>query len=178
MGQPFDTLKVLMQTDKDKYPTVVKSLKYIYKNKGLRSLFQGATSPMLSSSFTTAISFLSYSKSLALCKSLFGKKESNQYINFLAGGMSGFVTSIVFCPFEVIKTKLQTQTNHSLYKGNFDCLQQILKKEGPKGIFKGLRVKLMMDSPGVGVYFATYEFMKKKFDFSPIISGGIAGVRF
>ena len=41
-------------------------------------------------------------------------------------------------PFEIIKVRLQTQSStNPEYKGIIDCLQKIIKKEGPRALYKG-----------------------------------------
>jgi len=41
-------------------------------------------------------------------------------------------------PFEIIKVRLQTQSNsNKLYNGIVDCFLKIVKNEGPMALYKG-----------------------------------------
>jgi hypothetical protein len=69
----------------------------------------------------------------------------------------------VMQPFEIIKIRLQTQTQEArLYNGIVDCFKQIVTKEGPLALEKGSLVPLF----GVGltgsVRFGVYENIKKE----------------
>jgi solute carrier family 25 carnitine/acylcarnitine transporter 20/29 len=68
----------------------------------------------------------------------------------------------VMQPFEIIKVRLQTQTQEArLYNGIVDCFKQIVTKEGPLALFKGSATPLI----GVGflgaIRFGIYESFKK-----------------
>ena len=65
-----------------------------------------------------------------------------EYVSGCVGGMAGVV---VGQPLDTIKVRLQTQTG--MYKGITNCYLTILKKEGAKGLFKG------MTSPLLGLSF-------------------------
>lgn len=71
--------------------------------------------------------------------------------SFLAGWAGGAGNLLVGYPFDTVKTVLQNDTKGQ-YKGAVDCVQQIIKKEGPMGIYKGIQAPLA----GTGVIFALY----------------------
>jgi solute carrier family 25 phosphate transporter 23/24/25/41 len=43
-----------------------------------------------------------------------------------------------------------------------DVLQQTLKKEGPRGLYKGLLPSILKVGPAVGVSWIVYEDMKRR----------------
>ena len=43
-------------------------------------------------------------------------------------------------------------------------LPHIIKNEGYRGLYKGFWATLLRDMPGLGFYFFTYEYLKKKFN--------------
>jgi len=55
---------------------------------------------------------------------------------FLAGGMCAFLTHAACTPIDVVKTRLQTQSQK--YSGALDAIRSIVKDEGPQTLLKGL----------------------------------------
>ncbi|KAF2356049.1 Mitochondrial substrate/solute carrier [Trinorchestia longiramus] len=80
----------------------------------------------------------------------------------LAGGCAGVA---VGHPFDTVKVKLQTQDfRNPRYHGTWDCFSQTVKKEGMRGLYRG------MTSPMVGVgavnavIFGVHGAVSKRFD--------------
>jgi len=69
-------------------------------------------------------------------------------LDFGAGCVGGAAGVMAGYPLDTVKVKIQTQdisNGRMMYKGTFDCLSQIINKEGAKGLYKG------MSSPLFGV---------------------------
>ena len=79
----------------------------------------------------------------------------------IAGGIAGAVQSIVCCPMELAKTRVQVQNSAGKtgqrYHGSFDCLQKIYKQDGIKGCYRGMALTLIRETPSFAIYFATFE---------------------
>ena len=77
----------------------------------------------------------------------------------IAGGIAGAVQSIICCPMELAKTRVQVQTSgvKVRYHGSFDCLQKIYKQHGIKGCYRGMIVTLIRETPSFAIYFGTFE---------------------
>ena len=69
-------------------------------------------------------------------------KVSN-WERFIAGCAGGATQLAVSCPVDLVKIKLQVQTDSakSLYKGPFDVLKKTFKAEGLTGCYRGLTVQ-------------------------------------
>lgn len=68
-------------------------------------------------------------------------------------------------PGERIKCLLQIQSasnTEKKYNGTLDCAKKLYKEGGIRSIYKGTAATLMRDVPASGVYFATYDWFKKK----------------
>lgn len=66
------------------------------------------------------------------------KKESKvtPTIKFCGGALSGVIEALILTPLDVTKTRLQLD-KAGQYKGFVDCGRQLVKAEGPKGLYKG-----------------------------------------
>ncbi|KAI8324459.1 mitochondrial carrier [Martensiomyces pterosporus] len=91
--------------------------------------------------------------------------------NSIAGAGAGCVSSIVTCPLDVVKTRLQYQgvlqekyikQGYTPYRGTFNTLGRIFTEEGVRGLYRGLAPMLMGYLPTWGIYFAAYEALKSK----------------
>ncbi|KAJ7321187.1 hypothetical protein OS493_035361 [Desmophyllum pertusum] len=109
----------------------------------------------------------------------------------VAGAASGAAQVWVVCPLELIKIKLQMQTevkrtSSSRYRGTIDCIRKIYKTSGSRGLFHGITPLLLRDTPGFVMYFASYEILldllsqrKSRADVGPlatVFAGGLAGM--
>lgn len=84
--------------------------------------------------------------------------------NYLAGAASGVANSVVSCPVEHIRTRLQVQTaTEKLYAGPVDAIRKIYGSYGlSKGIYRGQMVTMVREGFGYGVYFMVYEYLVAK----------------
>ncbi|WOG88964.1 hypothetical protein DCAR_0208199 [Daucus carota subsp. sativus] len=83
-----------------------------------------------------------------------------------AGASAGAIAATVVCPLDVIKTRLQVHglpnASHSNRKGSVitTILQNIIRSEGLKGLYRGLSPTLAALLPNWTVYFAVYGSLK------------------
>eukprot|EP00252_Welwitschia_mirabilis_P006046 TRINITY_DN16742_c0_g1_i1.p1 TRINITY_DN16742_c0_g1~~TRINITY_DN16742_c0_g1_i1.p1 ORF type:complete len:374 (-),score=72.62 TRINITY_DN16742_c0_g1_i1:121-1242(-) len=100
-----------------------------------------------------------------------GDSHSNNWqeviFNAAAGASAGAIAATFVCPLDVIKTRLQV---HGLPKERRDGprgsliisgLQRIIKKEGFRGMYRGLSPTVLALLPNWAVYFTVYEQLKQ-----------------
>ncbi|KAF1860969.1 hypothetical protein Lal_00000384 [Lupinus albus] len=83
-----------------------------------------------------------------------------------AGAAAGVIAATFVCPLDVIKTRLQVQGTPQLpnatVKGSFivGSLEQIVQREGLRGMYRGLAPTVLALLPNWAVYFTIYEQIK------------------
>jgi len=160
-GHPLDTVRVRVQVLNEK-PLVC--IKNIVRKEGLRALYKGVNSPLITSPIITAIMFGTFET----CKRLQGFHTADEMTFqqvFLAGAMTGVVFGFGITPIDLIKCRLQMEgtgkrTNST---GAFQMARNILRAEGYKGLFRGLGATLLRDIPACAVQLGSYEAYKKIF---------------
>ena len=72
-----------------------------------------------------------------------GDTRVSNWERFIAGCAGGATQLVVSCPVDLVKIKLQVQTDSakSLYKGPFDVINKTFKAEGLTGCYRGLTVQ-------------------------------------
>eukprot|EP00933_Yihiella_yeosuensis_P062676 TRINITY_DN6565_c0_g6_i1.p1 TRINITY_DN6565_c0_g6~~TRINITY_DN6565_c0_g6_i1.p1 ORF type:complete len:330 (+),score=37.16 TRINITY_DN6565_c0_g6_i1:52-990(+) len=165
---PFDTIKVLEQTGGARFNGPIDCARKTVAESGALSLYQGLTAPLLGSMAECASLFVSYGY---IKKGLGVDEESATLSNpvpfyklVLAGGGSGFASTCVLTPVELIKCRLQAQIGTSiaagsseLYKGPLDCILRTVKAEGVTGLWRGNMSTLAREVPGNMAWFGVYE---------------------
>ncbi|XP_054759507.2 mitochondrial basic amino acids transporter-like [Lytechinus pictus] len=88
--------------------------------------------------------------------------QSSLYSHFISGSLAGFVQSFICGPMELAKIKVQIDTQgkerKGKYHGSIDALRKIYRMEGFRGCYRGLMLTIARDTPGLGIYFMSYEF--------------------
>ncbi|XP_028120759.1 nicotinamide adenine dinucleotide transporter 1, chloroplastic-like [Camellia sinensis] len=95
-------------------------------------------------------------------------RRSSKKINCdaAAGAASGAIAATFVCPLDVIKTRLQVhglpEAHHSGPNGIIIItnLQNIIRTEGLKGLYRGLSPTLVALLPNWAVYFTVYGYLK------------------
>ncbi|KAG0564902.1 hypothetical protein KC19_8G149300 [Ceratodon purpureus] len=78
------------------------------------------------------------------------------------GGVAGSTAAFFTTPFDVVKTRLQTQIPGSVqqYNGVIHAFQSIATTEGVAGLYRGLVPRLVIYVTQGALFFASYEFIK------------------
>ncbi|XP_048403740.1 protein kinase, cAMP-dependent, regulatory, type II, alpha A isoform X2 [Stegostoma tigrinum] len=167
-GHPLDTIKVRLQTQPKPLPGQAPIFKgtidCFYKTligEGVRGLYKGMAAPIVGVAPMFAVCFFGF----GLGKKLQQKHPEDVLTYpqlFAAGMLSGVFTTAIMAPGERIKCLLQIQatTGEKKYAGPLDCVKQIYKTSGIRGVYKGTALTLMRDIPASGMYFMTYEWLK------------------
>ena len=114
-------------------------------------LYKGMLSPMAGVGLINAILF-------GVQGNLSRMLEPGLSSQCIAGGIAGAVQSIVCCPMELAKTRVQVQSStKKQYQGSFDCLLKIYQQHGVKGCYKGMTLTLLRETPAFAIYFGTFE---------------------
>lgn len=87
------------------------------------------------------------------------KMSENQLVS-LAGAASGFLSGVVVCPLDVVKTRLQAQGFGSHYRGFLGTFATIFREEGIRGLYKGVVPVTIGYLPTWAIYFTVYERAK------------------
>lgn len=82
-----------------------------------------------------------------------------------AGAGAGLVSSIVTCPLDVVKTRLQAQhisPKSPEYEGVRKTVTRIWRQAGARGFYRGLGPTVGGYLPTWGIYFTVYDLVKDK----------------
>eukprot|EP01112_Ceratiomyxa_fruticulosa_P011075 TRINITY_DN297_c0_g1_i1.p1 TRINITY_DN297_c0_g1~~TRINITY_DN297_c0_g1_i1.p1 ORF type:complete len:306 (+),score=44.53 TRINITY_DN297_c0_g1_i1:51-968(+) len=193
---PIDTIRARMQVQRGStglYKGTIHALISIIQQEGWTTLYKGYPIVVSATIPAHALYFVGYE----LSKKYLGKLNQNgkvpdAVIHFSSGFIADLFGSIVWTPMDVIKQRLQVQNINSQttkkYSGSFNALKTIIKEEGVTGLYRGIVPALATYGPLVGIYFASYEQIKKSFTntfkykdihelpfYLHLVSGGLAG---
>ncbi|XP_062074318.1 adenine nucleotide transporter BT1, chloroplastic/mitochondrial [Humulus lupulus] len=136
----------------------------IIEKGGLRSLYNGWGAVLCRNVPHSIIKFYTYEslKQLTL-SSLPSGTQPNTLQTLFCGGLAGTTAAFFTTPFDVVKTRLQTQIpgSASQYGSVIHVLYEIGKHEGLNGLYRGLAPRLVMYMSQGALFFASYEFLKK-----------------
>jgi len=195
-GHPFDLIKVRQQTAPAGSPgaSALGAVKATLARDGPRGLYRGVGAPLAGVTPVFAVSFWGYSMGQQIVRGV-GKIDEKQDLSIgqvaTAGFLSAIPMTLLTAPFERIKVVLQIQGQTKLPEGQkpltgpLETAAHIYRNGGMSSLFRGSFATLARDGPGSALYFAMYEYMKRK---SPrdenneiplgsiMLAGGCAGI--
>lgn len=163
---PSERIKQQMQVGSH-YQNCWTALVGILEKGGMPSLYAGWGAVLCRNIPHSVIKFYTYES----LKQLFSPSQSNVHSSLqtlVCGGIAASTAALFTTPFDVVKTRLQTQIPGSCkqYSGVLSALQEIAKHEGLKGLYRGLTPRLAMYMSQGAIFFASYEFFKRAFSFN------------
>jgi solute carrier family 25 carnitine/acylcarnitine transporter 20/29 len=127
IGQPFDIIKVRLQTTSD-YKGAADAATQILKKEGPSAFYKGTLTPLIGIGACVSVQFGAYNYARRAFESqnaTTGKAMGyGQY--YLAGAFAGLSNTILSSPIEHIRIRLQTQPHGAgrLYAGPLDCISK------------------------------------------------------
>ncbi|SPC63358.1 related to YMC2  len=188
VGHPFDTIKVRMQcSPHGTYTGPLDCFLQLARRESLLGLYKGATPPALGWAITDSVllgSLHNYRRMFARLTNS-GEEEDGKGLaiqyHALAGLMAGWTNSFVTTPVELIKAKLQMQTQRvslhlpgqsslttttvtqRTFTGPIDCIRQTTSQHGIFGLWHALPATLLFRS-SFAAMFGSYEYFQRLFN--------------
>ncbi|VEU19835.1 DEKNAAC100225 [Brettanomyces naardenensis] len=164
IGQPFDLVKVRMQTGQHHSPFAI--ISETLKNEGLSAFYKGTLAPLFGVGACVSIQFYGYYEARRqILKYRPTQKDLTLPQFYVAGAFAGIVNTPVTAPVEQIRILLQLQTdnNNKLYKGPKEAVQKIIRDAGLwSGIYRGTVITLLREAQAYGMWFLSYEYMMRE----------------
>lgn len=175
VGSPFYLVKTQMQSYADakvavgfqrKHDGVLSAFKKIYKKRGIRGLYRGATANIPRAALGNGAQLATYEPLKDYMKRN-GLSFSNSTVNsFVCSCIAGITMSVAVNPAEVIITRLYNQPldeagKGKYYNGFFDCLVKIVKTESFMGLYKGFWPAYVRNAPHSTLVLVFYDEAKK-----------------
>lgn len=149
-GQPFDTVKVRMQTRPDEFSGVISSTMKIINHEGISALWKGAVPTAGGMVLENCMAF-GINEGL---KRAFPDDPTTNDNNsppnilkpFLMGAITGCCSATVLLPSEIIKAKTQVEIKAT---SSQEILKRMIQRQGFKSLFVG-RLPIVIN--GIGGY--------------------------
>ena len=162
---PLDLLRTRFaaQGNEKVYTSLFASIRDIARHEGSRGFFQGLSASVGQIIPYMGLFFASYESLRLLVGSLelpFGSGDAT------AGILASTLSKTGVFPLDLARKRLQVQgptrtryihRNIPEYRGVFHTLQTVMKKEGFRGMYRGLTVSLVKAAPASAVTMWTYE---------------------
>lgn len=184
---PIDTIKYRMQCEDVKFSSphsntkssinIKNIIKETYKqnnNAGIRNFYRGLPAGLTGMFPYAAIDLGTFN----LLKNIASQYYFSEYTDIEdrhlpnmvllpLGAISGSIGASIVYPINLLRTRLQAQgtfAHKHTYDGFFDCASKTVKREGFKGLYKGLLPNLVKVCPSVAISYFCYENFKRLLD--------------
>lgn len=159
---PVDRIKCLLQVQRGevvpkKYANAFDCARSLYAEGGLRNIFKGTGATMLRDIPASGFFYMTYEW---LQEELVPDNASGQIktlATIFSGGLAGIANWIVAMPADVLKSRLQAAPFETYPNGARDVFKQLMKKEGPHALYKGIVPVLIRAFPANAVCFLGFE---------------------
>ena len=168
-GSPFDVIKLRLQVASGAAPSAVSVARSLWAAEGVRGFFRGAWTVSLGQGPVNFVVFATYAQALRALDDTAGVSGSGSSGAAvppplsrvaMAGVCSGFFQALVLAPFEFVKVQQQ-----SAGRGDASSLtataRAIHAACGARGLSRGVFATLVRDAPTFGLYFGSYEYVKR-----------------
>lgn len=177
ISQPLDVIKIRFQLQVEpikqlpgaKYWGVTQAFRQIIHEEGVRALWKGHVPAQVLS--------ILYGVAQATCFEVLTREiwqlvpelrgsQHRPLVHFFCGGAAGVFASFISFPFDIVRTRLVAQGEPKVYFSMSHAVREILRREGPKGLFQGLAPVLIQMAPHSGIQFASYTALTRLAYFS------------
>ena len=192
VGHPFDTVKVLLQTQSATNPAYkgpLDAASKVVKSEGFKGLYKGVTSPLAGQMFFRATLFFGYARA----KEIVGVSPDDPMSYARAGLLAWMAGSFFESPIDLFKSQWQTQIVQAKQNPNYvppyktvgECVRASFKHNGIRGPYQAFGATLIRNLPAGAIYFGVFENTKNYFaakhedgkprDWEIMFAGGLGG---
>lgn len=136
----------------------------VVKERGIMGFYQGYGSAVARDVPFRIFQFGVFEFLLANFQKRFGR-QTNPVENLGLGALAGTTAAALTCPFDVIRTRMMSQTPGSpaAFRNAFECVAKTVQKEGIMTMYRGITPRCLLIGPSSAVFFLAYETSKRFF---------------
>ncbi len=143
----------------------------VRRTEGTRALFKGLGPNLVGVVPARSINFYTYGNGKRLIANYFNAGRESAWVHLSAAVLAGIVTSTATNPIWLVKTRLQLDKNVAeqsggqtarQYRNSLDCVRQVLRNEGVRGLYKGMSASYLGVSES-SIQWVLYEQIKSAF---------------
>jgi len=155
---PGERIKVLLQTqdpNNKKYNGPLDVVRKVYASSGISGIYKGTGATLLRDVPGSYAYFAAYEYFKRTLSDDSGKL--NPLATLFAGGMAGVFNWLVSIPPDVLKSRLQSAPDGTYPNGIRDVFKELIRKEGPLGLYKGIIPVMIRAFPANAACFLGVE---------------------
>ncbi len=177
---PGDVIVQRLQVADSPYKSSFDAVRKIYLNEGIKGYYRGLGATFIVSGLASSMWWMAYENIKALLYRpsilpyfIWSKPSDSKPTDvhripqFTAGFIAGTITSTCVNPFDVVKTRIQTQNVNTLgttsstimYKNMLHGLKCLWREEGINGLMRGVLPKLMSRGPLSAISALIFELV-------------------
>ncbi|KAI9101971.1 mitochondrial carrier domain-containing protein [Phlyctochytrium arcticum] len=155
----FDLIKIRLQDKNNagKYKNTMDCVGKIMQEEGIRGFFKGFEATV----WRHAVWNGGYFGVISAVRQALPEPETKQGVllkNFVCGSIGGTVGTILNTPFDVVKTRVQSQVSPPYkYGWAIPSIMTIAREEGRAALYKGFLPKVLRLGPGGGILLVVYD---------------------
>jgi len=159
---PADVVKQRLQLANSPYTGIWNCFSRMLRDEGLRPFYRSYGTTLFMNVPYTAIHFSAYESGKRFLR--LDDEQEGIGTQLTAGALAGGTAASVTTPFDVVKTRLQTEGVCSTARygssGVFGVMRQIVETEGPWALTRGMGPRVLFHMPAAAICFTTYEIFK------------------
>ena len=142
--------------------------KRVVQEEGILAFWKGNLASVMHRFPYSAINFSIYEGVKSLFRSM-GYDETPA-VRLICGATGGGVACAAAYPLDLVRTRLSVETGATSRRAEgefgksriFGIIRDILRREGPQGLYRGLFVSMSVSVPNLAIGFSVYGTMKEK----------------
>lgn len=166
---PIDVLALRMKVSLRRNTSMLRMYRSIVQNEGRRALFSGVGIVLLAAVPSKSLFFIGYEGVKGLGEKC-GVEKLKPFFNFAAGMCSEVLSSMVYVPEEVIKSRMMLgritdrhwMVDNSHYKTSLHAAREIFHTEGIRGFYSGYCSCILTDCVNSGFQVLFYEAIRSR----------------
>lgn len=169
VGNPFDVMKTLAQTNKEKSAGLASLVGDMYKSQGIGGFYRGVEVNIMRACVLNATKMGCYDISKGYVAEATGWSRKDIRTAFSSSFVAGFFMTCNVAPFDMLRTKLMNQpTDKKIYDGLADCLVKSVKADGVLSLWRGFIPIWARFAPQATIQLLTIEYLYGAFGFKSI----------
>lgn len=169
IGNPFDVLKTLSQTNKAESVPLATMVKKMHADQGIGGFYRGVEANVLRACVLNATKMGVYDLTKGYIAKASGWDRKDIRTSFCSSFCAGFFMTCTVSPFDRIRTNLMNQpTDKKIYDGLVDCAMKTVKRDGITSLWRGFIPIWARFAPQATIQLLTLEFLLKSCGFKTI----------